>query len=69
MGGGMIGPDWQDGLSKHPPAWWQWPGRGRRVATHHRQVAQVDDNQRLLALLPRRNRIIYYVIWILRNYA
>ena len=30
MGGGMIGPDGKDGLSKHPPAWGQWPGRGRR---------------------------------------
>ena len=52
-------------LSKHPPAWGQWPGRGRRVATHHRKVAPVDGNERLLALLPRRNRIIYYVLWII----
>ena len=51
-------------LSKHRGLW-QWPGRGRRVATHHRQVARVDGNERLLALLPRRNRIIYYVLWII----
>jgi len=64
MGGAVIGPDGMDYRSTRRPG-----GNGRAgvagVATHYRKVAQVDGNQRLLALLPRRNRIIYYVLRII----
>ena len=64
MGGAVIRPDGMDYRSTCRPGG-KWPGRGRRVATHHRQVARVDGNERLLALLQRRNRIIYYVLRII----
>jgi hypothetical protein len=64
MGGATIGPEWMDYRSTRRPG-----GNGRAgiagCATHRRQVAQVDGNQRLLALLQRRNRIIYYVLRII----
>jgi hypothetical protein len=62
MGGAVIGPEGMDYRSTHRPG---GNGRGRRVATHYRKVAQVDGNERLLALLPRRNRIINYVLRII----